>query len=102
MGMEYEIGSDEAVSDAVVGAASAVDGRQPSALAPLADVLDPDALDALFTVKANGEPRIGGRVSFVYNHCRVAVDNGEFLTIDPLETEMLGAGERLDGDSELS
>jgi hypothetical protein len=85
--MEYEIGADEPVSEAVVRAASAIDGRQPAALLPLADVLDPDALDALFDAKADGEPRVGGRLSFVYNHCRVTVDNGEFLTIRPLEND---------------
>lgn len=83
--MEYEIRRTESVSTAVVRAVSAVDGRKPSSLPPLSYVLNPDALDALFDSHADGGPRTGGRLSFIYNHCRVALDNDEFLTIQPLE-----------------
>jgi len=82
--MEYEVGSAESVSTAVVRAVSAVDGRKPSSLPPLSHVLDPDALDALFDSHADGEPRTGGRLSFIYCRCRITLDNGEFLTIQPL------------------
>lgn len=84
--MEYEIGTNEAVSTAVVRAVSAVVGREPCSLPPLEAVLDPDALDALFGPLPDGETRLGGRVSFVYSHCRVTVDNGEYLTVRPLES----------------
>lgn len=83
--MEYEIGRNESVSTAVIRAVSAVDGREPRSLPPLAHVLDPDALDRLFDSRSNGEPRIGGHLAFVYEHCRVTVDNGEFLTVQLLE-----------------
>lgn len=83
--MEYEIERSESVSVAVVRAVSAVDGRKPGSLPPLGRVLDPDALDALFAPQADGEPRTGGRLSFVYSRCRVTLDNGEFLTIQPLD-----------------
>jgi hypothetical protein len=84
--MEYEIGGNEPVSTAVVNAVSAVDGRHPTSLPPLTHVLDPDALDVLFAPRSNGELRPGGHVSFVYATCRVSVDNGEYVTIDPLES----------------
>ena len=84
--MEYEIGADESVSRAVVRGVSAVEGRDPRALRPLSDVLDPDALDALFEARYDGRPRIGGQLSFIYSNCAVTVDNGEYLSIDPLET----------------
>ena len=83
--MEYDVGSDESVSTAIVRAVSAVEGRKPSSLPPLTRVLDPDALDALFGSHADGEPRTGGRLSFIYSRCRVTLDNGEFLTIQPLD-----------------
>lgn len=84
--MDYEIGVNESVSGAVVRAVSAVDGREPRSVPPLSRVLDPDALDALFDARSDGTPRIGGRLSFVYGNCRVSVDNGEYLSIRPLES----------------
>jgi len=94
--MEYEIGSTESVSTAVVRAVSAVDGREPSSLPPLARVLDPDALDALFDSHADGRPRTGGRLLFIYNSCHVAIDNGEFLTVQPLENHPRATSDRVD------
>lgn len=83
--MEYEIGPNESASTAVVRAVSAVEGRKPESLRPLAYVLDPAALDALFESRQNGQPRTGGRLSFVYSDCRVSIDNGEYLSIEPIE-----------------
>ena len=93
--MEYEVGVDESVTTAIVRAVSAVSGRQPKSMPPLTHVIDPDALDALFDSRSNGEPRIGGRLSFIYNRCRVTVDNGEYLTI-----QLLDDCPRVTGDQE--
>jgi hypothetical protein len=84
--METEIGVDEPVSTAVLRAVSAVSGREPDSLQPLSVVIDPDALDALFAPRPNGAVRIGGRLSFIHSSCRITIDNGEFLTIEPFET----------------
>lgn len=92
--MEYEIGTAEPVSTAVVRAVSAVEGREPRFLRPLSDVLDPDALDALFAPRGNGIPRSGGRISFVYSNCRVTIDNGEYLTLQLLDSHLDGASEQ--------
>lgn len=83
--MEYEIGGDERVSTAVVRAVSAVQGREPCSLRPLADVVDPTSLDALFGPQYDGTPRTGGRLSFVYDGCHITIDNGEYLTLQLLE-----------------
>ena len=82
---EDEIGVDESVSTAVVRAVSAVEGREPCHLRPLADGLDTNALDALFEFRSNGQPMPGGCLSFVYRGCRVSIDNGEYLSTEPLE-----------------
>lgn len=82
--MEYEIDADESVSAAVVRAVSAVEGRDLCSLQPLFYVLDPDALDTLFDSRANGDPRTCGCLSFIYSCCRVAIDNGEYLTVELL------------------
>lgn len=96
--MEYEISADEPVSVAVVRAVSAVRGRKPSRLPSLTDALDPDALDDVFGSRKDGTPRTGGRVSFVYGDCRVAVEHGEYLSLEPLDA---GVGrERHPGGSE--
>lgn len=84
--MESEIGENESVSTAVLRAVSAVNGRKPGSLQPLNDVVDPDALDALFEPRSNDVPRTGGRLSFNYSGCHITIDNGEFLTIEPFET----------------
>ena len=55
-GVEYDIGSDEPVSIAVVRAVSAAEGREPRSLPPLANVFDTDALNALFG-PGSGEAR---------------------------------------------
>jgi len=84
--VEYEIGTDETVSTAVVRAVGAVEGRNPQSLRPLTNVLDTEALDALFACRGDGAARIGGRLSFVYSACRLTVDNGEYLTVQLLDT----------------
>ena len=97
--MEYEIGADESISEAAVRAVSAMDGREPDTLPPLGGVLDPDALDSLFDACSNGEPRVGGRLSFIYGGCHVTVDNGEYLTVRLLENRSVAVSGR-DGSAE--
>ena len=83
--VEYEIEAEDSVSTAVVRAVSAVEGRDPCSLRPLADVIDPTALDSLFDPRYDGTPRTGGRLSFVYSDCCITIDNGEYLTLQLLE-----------------
>lgn len=83
--MEYEIGSDESTSTAVMRAVSGVEGRDARSLRPLTDVLDPDAFDVLFESQQDNTPRVGGRLTFVYGECRVTVDNGEYITLHSLD-----------------
>lgn len=78
--MEYDIGREEAVSTAVVRAVGEVQGDDPRDVRPLADVVDPVAMDALFEPRDEGSSRTGGRLTFVYNCCRVRVESGEYLT----------------------
>lgn len=84
--MESEIGENELVSTAVIRAVSAVKGRKPGSLQPLTDVIDSAALDALFDSRSNDALQTVGRLSFSYSSCRITIDNGEFLTIEPFET----------------
>jgi hypothetical protein len=86
--VEYEIGADETVSTAVVRAVGAVEGRKPQSLQPLTNVINTEALDTLFACQCDGTPRIGGRLSFIYSTCRITIDNGEYLTLQLLETRL--------------
>ncbi|QHS15739.1 hypothetical protein GWK26_00470 [haloarchaeon 3A1-DGR] len=88
--MEYEIGANEGISTAIVRAVSAVEGRNPLSLRPLAEVLDPDALDALFGSRDDGTPRPGGRLTCVYSKCHITIDNGEYLTLRPIDARIHG------------
>jgi hypothetical protein len=99
--MEYEIEGAETVSTAVVRAVSAVDGRKPCALPPLTAVLDPDALDAIFDSQYTGEPRTGGHLSFIYSGYSVTVDNGEYLTVEPLDNRPQATSGRKPGSADL-
>jgi len=92
--VEYEIAPDASVSTAVVRAVSAVEGRDPRSLDPLSDVLDPDALDALFEPRSNGRPRTGGQLSFIYSNCICTIDNGEYLSLELLDTARYDRRER--------
>jgi len=82
--MDYEVGQKEPVSTAVVRAVSAVDGREPSSLPLLSNVVDPDALNRLFGSTFTDEPRPGGLLRFVYGHYFVTVENGEYITVEPI------------------
>lgn len=85
--MEYEIGPNEKISLAVVRAVSTVVDRDASDLRPLTEILDTDALDALFSPQIDGMIRTGGEVSFVYSGCRVSVQNGEYITVHRLDPD---------------
>ena len=65
-----------ALSTCVAEALSSVIGNSPT----LYDVIDPDALDALFGTKADGTPRDRGRVSFDVGDYLVTVNgDGTFV-----------------------
>ena len=85
--MEYEVGDREPVSMAVVRAVCAMENRMPNTLRPLNDILDPDALDAIFENRYNGLPRVGGQISFIYSNCQVTIESGEYVIIEMIDTK---------------
>lgn len=89
--MEYGLGADESLSAAVVRAVSGLEGREPLDLPPLVNLLDPDALDMLFATDGTGEPKSGGRISFIYSESCITIENGEYFTIQPVYTSRAGA-----------
>lgn len=62
----------ESVSRSVIAAVAEATGTDPTAMQPLYEVVDPDALDAIFDPVA-GETAPVGCVSFRFNGCDVYV-----------------------------
>ena len=52
-------------------------------LPPLYDVIDPDALENVFSPRMNGAARPNGRVVFQYAGYRVTVHANRTITIEP-------------------
>lgn len=76
-------GYDESASATVVRAVARHRGVEPTALSPLYEWIDPDALDALFESTMGGVPR-NGRVEFAYDghEIVVAVDGERGVSVD--------------------
>lgn len=83
--MGYEIEAGEPVSLAVVRAVSTYLSRDPCSIRPLAGVIDPDALDALFSPQDDGTHRLGGQLSFVYSNCKVTIENSEYIAVSSIK-----------------
>lgn len=64
---------DATVSEEVVSAVAETTGKDPLDLEPLYEVIDPDALDALYRRDGLGLPKSPNRVEFTYAGCEVVV-----------------------------
>lgn len=78
--MRRELRPDEPVNRAIVEAVAAETGRDPASMRPFAEVIDADAVDALFAASSGTGPRT---LTVSYEGCRVTVD-GEVVTVEPL------------------
>lgn len=77
-------GRTDPVSGRVVAVVADVLGVEPSALEPLADSVEPDALDDLFRPRESGGRRADGLVRFRFNGRDVIVDGrGEVVVGRP-------------------
>ncbi|QLG49170.1 HalOD1 output domain-containing protein [Natrinema halophilum] len=75
--------STDSPSSAVVRAVADVTGRDVTAIQPLYEAIDPDALDRFLTHgKASARPRM---LSFRFEHCDVTVDAEGRIDIKRLE-----------------
>lgn len=76
----------EQLSTAVVMALTTVTGGDSGDIGvPLYDVIDPDALDNLFSDKHDGSPRTGGKVVFTILNYEVTVQSYGEIVIRELE-----------------
>lgn len=65
--------NDIHASEAIVLELAETLNVDPLDISPLANTIDPDAIDRLFGSTGNGTPRRGGRVEFVHDGCTVVV-----------------------------
>ena len=90
----YDVETDETVSEAVVRAVANEQGVDPVTMdACLYDVIDPHALDAVFSDRETAEGE--RRVSFTFDGYRVAVDESRTVFVteqDAVESESRPTG----------
>jgi hypothetical protein len=73
----YDVSNDETMSEGVIEAVARRSNRDPADLVtPLAEHVDPDALDEIFEV-----PDSRGRIEFVYEGFRVSVDSDDVILV---------------------
>ena len=76
----------EPLSGKVVETVAALKDTEPAELdQPLYTVIDPDALDTLFTPKRNGMARTGGEVQFTYCGYSITVTATGVVNAVPIE-----------------
>ncbi|WP_121822015.1 HalOD1 output domain-containing protein [Halostella salina] len=82
---DAELSSEWQPSERVVESVARTEGVDPVDLQPpLNDVVDLDALDALFA-PVGGVPRTDGRVEFRYDDYLVAVDADGTVAVEPVD-----------------
>ena len=73
----------DSVSEELLLAVAAVTDTDPAELDVLADVVDPEALDAIFPAD-DGDPfDVAGSVTFDYEGCRIQIRRDGTITITP-------------------
>lgn len=78
---------DETVSDRVIAAVAEATGVDPLELDPLYNVVDPDALNAIFS-PANGRQGADAELRFTMEGCEVVVrDGGDVVVTPPSDRE---------------
>lgn len=92
----YDVASHETLSEAVVRAVSNVTGAAPipdvapdtetdQVLEPLHAVIDPDALDSVFTNAPSRTTQPTARVTFCYHGHAVTVSGMDRISVEPLD-----------------
>lgn len=83
-----DTGSVDAPSTAVIEAIAAYHGTEPTDLdQPLYEVIDPDALDALFANAGTVDRPAPDLVAFSYDGCRVQVFRDGSIDLSPVDGE---------------
>lgn len=79
--LTYEVDGDQTLSEGVVAAVAAVSDADPAAMDPLAEAIDPDALNDLFADQLDGTPRPPGTARFSFSDHELAVSGDGHISI---------------------
>lgn len=79
--MKAVIETEESASDAVLRAVSEFESCPPTALPPLYEAIDTDALNALCRRRADGRHKYECRLTFEYHDSLVVIDTNESITV---------------------
>lgn len=69
--MEYRVREEEPPSRAVVRAVADVTDRDPTDMEPIAETIDPEAIDEMFTRSSDDVATL----TLLYEGCRIEVDD---------------------------
>lgn len=83
--VRYDPSSVRDLSTVLVQALADVKGVDPIEIPRLNDVVDPDAMNAIFRAKPDGTPREGGRLAFTLSGAEVVVHGDGRIQITPAE-----------------
>ncbi|WP_266081175.1 HalOD1 output domain-containing protein [Haladaptatus caseinilyticus] len=76
--------STDSASEELIKAVAKLNDADPVELPLLADFIDPEALDALFSPREDGTPReTSGQVEFTYDAYHVLVDSRGMINLYP-------------------
>ncbi|GAA0238725.1 HalOD1 output domain-containing protein [Haladaptatus pallidirubidus] len=76
-------GTSGTLTEQIVATIAETDKRSVDELKPLYEVIDPDALNALFGPHADGSSRTVGEISFEYAGYWVTVSSNYVIEIEP-------------------
>ncbi|WP_227355577.1 HalOD1 output domain-containing protein [Haladaptatus salinisoli] len=95
----YCLRDGESPCIAVVNAIAEHEGASPDDIGQqLYDVIDPDALDALFRPRTNGKPRSDGKAVFTYRGYRVTYRSDGWVYVVDDTAAPSGASEKKPAD----
>ncbi|MFC6731909.1 HalOD1 output domain-containing protein [Haladaptatus sp. GCM10025893] len=80
------------VGATIMDAVASIAEKSVSELGPLNDIIDPDALDALFSAQPDGRPRGTGYIHFAIQNFEVSVHSNGHISIVPHEEDPLTIG----------
>ena len=77
-------GQDEPLERRIITHVAAQKNVNPTTLAPLYTVINPDALETLFAPQIDGTPRPGGQIQFDYSGYHITVTSEGDIQSTPL------------------
>ena len=81
----HDWSGDDSLWVTLVRAAAAVSGKEPTTIQPLAEVVDPDALENFFVSGSADAPRTERTVSFVFIDLDVTVHSSGQIVVESHE-----------------